>query len=129
MRIRLHFEEHSHQDRGNESHKIYIYILLFVDLPTYLSQSVCVCACLCVLFLCSVYPPDRFHMSMMEIYNETIFDLLRADGSCKTSLEIRQRAGGGTGVPGLTEVLLLIITLYNSNNISLELYKYRTHVL
>ncbi|CAN0464364.1 unnamed protein product [Ascophyllum nodosum] len=45
-----------------------------------------------------------FHMSMMEIYNETIFDLLRADGSCKTSLEIRQRAGGGTGVPGLTEV-------------------------
>ena len=121
MRIRLHFEEHSHQDRGNESHEIYIYI------PTYLSQSVCVCACLCVIFLCSVYPPDRFHMSMMEIYNETIFDLLRADGSCKTSLEIRQRAGGGTGVPGLTEVLLLIITLNNSNNISL--YKYRTHVL
>ena len=55
-------------------------------------------------------------MSMMEIYNETIFDLLRADGSSKTSLEIRQRAGGGTGVPGLTEVLLLIITLHNNSS-------------
>lgn len=43
-------------------------------------------------------------MSMMEIYNETVFDLLRADNASKTSLDIRQRAGGGTNVPGLTEV-------------------------
>ena len=46
----------------------------------------------------------RFHMSMMEIYNETVFDLLRAEGTSKKSLDIRQSAGGGTSVPGLTEV-------------------------
>ncbi|CAN0335444.1 unnamed protein product, partial [Laminaria digitata] len=53
-------------------------------------------------------------MSMMEIYNEAVYDLLDADvkdqrqsptiGSAKTSLDIRQNAAGGTSVPGLTEV-------------------------
>ena len=56
----------------------------------------------------------RFHMSMMEIYNEAVYDLLGADvkdarqsptiGTAKTSLDIRQNAAGGTSVPGLTEV-------------------------
>lgn len=54
-------------------------------------------------------------MSMMEIYNEAVYDLLGADnakdsrqsppgGSTRTSLDIRQNAAGGTSVPGLTEV-------------------------
>ena len=53
-------------------------------------------------------------MSMMEIYNEAVYDLLGADvkdarqsptiGTAKTSLDIRQNAAGGTSVPGLTEV-------------------------
>lgn len=57
----------------------------------------------------------RFHMSMMEIYNEAVYDLLRTEskdsrqsaspgGGTKTSLDIRQNATGGTSVPGLTEV-------------------------
>lgn len=57
----------------------------------------------------------RFHMSMMEIYNEAVYDLLRPEskdsrqsaspgGGTKTSLDIRQNATGGTSVPGLTEV-------------------------
>ncbi|CAM9276390.1 unnamed protein product [Pylaiella littoralis] len=58
-----------------------------------------------------------FHMSMMEIYNEAVYDLLRTDnkdsrqfsspgGGTKTSLDIRQNATGGTSVPGLTEVVV-----------------------
>lgn len=43
-------------------------------------------------------------MSMMEIYNEAVYDLLGADKDSKKSLEIRQKAGGGTGVPGVEEV-------------------------
>eukprot|EP00752_Nemacystus_decipiens_P004692 g4280.t1 len=56
-----------------------------------------------------------FHMSMMEIYNEAVYDLLGNTkdvrqsphgGNSKTSLDIRQNAAGGTSVPGLTEVLV-----------------------
>lgn len=52
-------------------------------------------------------------MSMMEIYNEAVYDLLGntkdsrqspPGGNAKTSLDIRQNAAGGTSVPGLTEV-------------------------
>lgn len=52
-------------------------------------------------------------MSMMEIYNEAVYDLLRVEnkakasspgGGAKTSLDIRQNAAGGTSVPGLNEV-------------------------
>lgn len=57
----------------------------------------------------------RFHMSMMEIYNEAVYDLLstnssdkdkegRRNNTVKTSLDIRQNAAGGTSVQGLTEV-------------------------
>lgn len=53
-------------------------------------------------------------MSMMEIYNEAVYDLLgKAQKSSpgpagKTSLDIRQNAAGGTSVPGLTEVMLVV---------------------
>eukprot|EP00903_Cladosiphon_okamuranus_P018576 g17099.t1 len=55
-----------------------------------------------------------FHMSMMEIYNEAVYDLLgntkdsrqSPPGHTKTSLDIRQNAAGGTSVPGLTEVVV-----------------------
>ncbi|CAN0330595.1 unnamed protein product, partial [Hapterophycus canaliculatus] len=51
-------------------------------------------------------------MSMLEIYNEAVYDLLgKARQSspgvtAKTSLDIRQNAAGGTSVPGLTEVVV-----------------------
>lgn len=44
-------------------------------------------------------------MSMMEIYNEAVYDLLGVykEGS-KKSLDIRQTPSGGTNVPGVEEV-------------------------
>lgn len=63
-------------------------------------------------------------MSMMEIYNEAVYDLLGSSkdsrqsppgGHTKTSLDIRQNAAGGTSVPGLTEVRYVCGSMYISD--------------
>jgi kinesin family member C2/C3 len=45
-----------------------------------------------------------FQVSMLEIYNETVQDLLDDEGSGKGGLEIRQAPGGGVFVQDLTQV-------------------------
>lgn len=42
--------------------------------------------------------------SMLEIYNETILDLLNI--STREKLEVRQAADGNNVIPGLTEVVV-----------------------
>lgn len=62
----------------------------------------------------------RFHMSMMEIYNEAVYDLLGTpekdsrspNGASRKGLDIRQNAAGGTSVPGLTEARALVFFFF-----------------
>ena len=43
-------------------------------------------------------------VSVIEIYNETVRDLLTSSSSSQQRLDIKQRPGGGVYVPGLTEI-------------------------
>lgn len=76
-------------------------------------------------------------MTMMEIYNEAVYDLLGSPkdsrqsppgGHAKTSLDIRQNAAGGTSVPGLTEVRSTP-RVFDLGMLSFDLFGLRSQVL
>lgn len=54
-------------------------------------------------------------VSMLEIYNETVFDLLVSDATAKVKLDVRHMPEG-VKVPGLTEVQVLLTLLHRAAN-------------